>query len=114
MATIDITIPNQGVQPDNWKTIFLDSSGNPAFFVNTADPYGVANNLIVSLLIIATIAAIGWMGVAAWGLVTSGGDTEKYTAAKKGILNAVIGIAVIVAMWALIAAIRWLARGVIG
>ena len=114
MATVSFDLPNQGVQSSFWKTIFLDSSGNPAFFVSGTNPTAIANNLIVSLLAVATIVAIIWLGMASWSLVTSGGDTEKYLSAKRGVLNAIIGITIIVAMWAFIAAIRSLARGIIG
>ena len=113
-ATVDIPIPAQGAQANAWKEIFLGNDGDPKFFTTPTTPTGIANNIIVILLVIATIAAIIYLIMSAWLLTTSGGDSEKYTKAKTGLVNTVIGIVVLVAMWALIAAIRTLARGTIG
>jgi hypothetical protein len=113
-TTVDIQVPNQGVQASDWKEIFLGNDGNPKLFVHSTEPVAIANNLIVIALTLATIVAIMYLIMASWTLVTSGGDAEKYGKAKTGILNSVIGIVIIVSMWALIAAIRALARGMIG
>lgn len=60
------------------------------------DPSTLANGIINTITLIAGILAVIyliWMGIQ---YITAGGDAEKAGVAKQGIINAVIGIIIIV------------------
>lgn len=115
MADVSVGAPNQGVANSSWKEIFLDSSGNPRSFIHASlQPKGIVDGFITVLLALATMAAIVYLLLSAWWMVTSGGAEDKYLRGKIGLMNAVIGIVILMAMWALIAAVRALALGTIG
>ncbi len=99
-------------------TTFLAQIGNP--FGNSVDPGGNLANPLVSLIVSIWRAAIIAGGLALllyliWGSIewlTSGGDKEKLTTARGRILNAIIGMALLVGSVAIIALIN--ALGVFG
>ncbi len=104
---INVSAPNQGTTDAQWKEIFLDNSGNPTFFgIGGSEPRSIVDNIITSLLALATIMAIIMVILSAWSMVTSGGSDEKYARGKTGLINAVIGVIVLIAMWGIIAAVR--------
>lgn len=69
----------------DWSTI-SSFSGNPE---------SIVTNVISALLIVAGVIAFVYLVWAGFLYITAGGDPEKTEAAKKAIINAVIGIIVI-------------------
>lgn len=58
--------------------------------------------VINTLLLIAGIIAFLYLIIQGISYITAGGDPEKATAARQGVINAVIGIVIIIASFALI------------
>lgn len=58
--------------------------------------------IINALLLIAGIIAFIYLIVQGISYITAGGDAEKATAARQGVINAVIGIVIIIASFAII------------
>ena len=82
------------------KTNFQD------FKINSNAPKTIATNLMNWFFVIASflcIAVIVWAGVT---YATAGGDEEKVTKAKQRLIYGIIGIAVVVAAYAIIYFIR--------
>lgn len=112
---ININIPDQGAGTENWKSLFLTGDDKAKNFLNESHPNKVASDFVSSLLIIATIAAIVYLILSSWTLVTSGGDETKYTKAKTGVINAIIGIVILVLLYGLITVVGDVAqRGTAG
>jgi len=78
-----------------------DSSLNPAFSLTTFFQNGVqtAINLVFFLAGVAAIIYLIWAGIK---YITSGGDVKKAGEARQAIINAVIGIAVVIGAYTLI------------
>lgn len=78
---------------EGWRFLQLSASG-----IGIAS---IANTVIDTLTLIAGILAIVYLVYMGILYITAGGDDEKAGLAKKGIINAVIGIIVIVLAYAI-------------
>lgn len=92
------------VTPDTPGTLLFDANGK-------LDLAKVANLTIDTLTLIAGILAVVYLVYMGILYITAGGDDEKAGLAKKGIVNAVIGIIVIVLAYALA---KYIAQGIFG
>lgn len=63
---------------------------------------GLVNSVIRVMLWVVTAVAVIYLIISGFNYITAGGDQEKADAARKGIINAVIGIVVIVAVYFII------------
>lgn len=67
--------------------------------------------LVNILASVAGIVAVFFLIFSGYKYVTAGGDAEAAGAARTGILNAILGLVVILAAWALV---RWLLQRLVG
>lgn len=99
----------------SWLFIEKAHAADPNNFFNLFDPFkartgsdaqGTFVNLITKvtfwLVAIASITAFIYLVVSGIQYITAGGDAEKATKARTGIINAIIGIVVIALAWVII------------
>jgi len=89
---------------------FYDGSGEQGRWFEVFNPFSIGNqgpdakrtftevigDVMVWLLAIVTIIAFVYLIISGVNYITAGGDAEKATKARTGILNAIIGIVVVV------------------
>jgi len=85
------SVPTLNTNASTTNTFSLQS-----FFTNTV---GTAVNLVFYLAGAAAIIYLIWAGIK---YITAGGDTKKAGEARQAIINAVIGIAVVIGAYTLI------------
>ena len=100
----------------------------PRSFFNLVDPFKVTigdgsadtilNTLMgrVTIWLVAAAAAVAFVYLVVSGIqyITAGGDSEKATKARTGILNAIIGIVVVALAWIIIVFAAGLGRNLGG
>lgn len=59
----------------------------------------IVNQIITIVLFVVGVAAIIYLLISGFQYVTAGGDDEKAGNARKGIINAVIGIIIVLSAW---------------
>jgi len=74
----------------------------PGFTTGTVNLLGTVAKVIGTLLIVAGIIAFFYLLYGGIQYMTAGGDAEKATAARTTILNAVIGIIIIVISFSIV------------
>ncbi|MDO8591308.1 MAG: pilin [bacterium] len=74
----------------------------------------LVGTVITIILWVATVAAIIYLLLSGFNYITAGGDQEKADTARKGIINAVIGIVVIMAAFFIFNAASTLGTGIGG
>ena len=90
--------PNQGSRFFNLFNPFSAVTGN-----NAQATFGlVITRVTFWLVAIASVIAFIYLVVSGIQYITAGGDAEKATKARSGILNAIIGIVVIALAWVVV------------
>jgi len=72
----------------------------------------IVKQVITIILFITGAAAIIYLLISGVQYVTAGGDDEKAATARKGIINAIIGIIIVAAAWLIFSATIHAATGV--
>ncbi len=80
------------VTDDDWKDIFDINR----FFSPDVEIKVILLNLLTLLFTLATIYAIVFTGLNGYKMITAGGNEEKYTEAKKGLVYGAVGIVITV------------------
>lgn len=75
---------------------------NPRTARGTLDIASLANSVLRFILLIAGIVAVFVLIWNGWKYLTAGGDTKKTQEARQGIINAVIGIIIIMAAFLIV------------
>jgi len=63
---------------------------------------GIANNALTIILLVSGVIAVFYLIYSGFQYLTAGGNDEKTKSARKGIINAVIGIIIIMAAFFLV------------
>lgn len=72
---------------------------NPTDPTNSATFSGLVGQIITIILFVVGVAAILYLLFSGLQYVTAGGDEDKASNARKGIINAVIGIIIVLSVW---------------
>lgn len=95
-------------------TNVLLAAGNDINLINTINAPGagwtnlssVISSLVLVLLIVSALATFLYLIMGGFMWITSGGDAKKTEAAGKQITNALIGLGIVAAAWALMIVIQ--------
>lgn len=114
-ATVKAALSNPAALPAN-PAIHPDATGSNGSFDNVLPLFDltntvgkvdspilkIANQVLGTVTLLAGIAAVGYLIYAGILYITAGGNQERTKQARAGIVNAIIGIAIIVAAYAII------------
>jgi len=86
------------------QTSDIDSNVTGFFaYTNVGD---LVSNLVTAAIVIGAIATLIYMVMGGINYITSGGDAQKVESAQKHITNAIIGLVIIVAAYAIFTVIK--------
>jgi len=85
--------------PVDWDELINPTQG---LFGTLADSGTVVTRIIQILLLIAGLIALVYLIVGGYQYITAGGNAEQATAARTTILNAIIGLVIVFASYALL------------
>ena len=99
--------PDSGpVSASNWTEIF-----KPATFINSdTSVTAMIGNIFAFLFGLATVFAIFYTLMNGFKMITGGGNEEKYTEAKKGLIWGTVGIFITVAAVIIARTVVWVAN----